>query len=119
MPADSLLGTLLLSMKDVHTPEANVSVELPPPFDRRYRERIALKIPVRVLSYGFLAEKATEAICTDLSEGGVALDSAAELNVGDIVILEFRLKGETAYRCHARLSYRIGRRYGAYFLANE
>jgi hypothetical protein len=29
--------------------------------------------------------------------------------VGEIVLLEFRQKGETAYRCHARLAYRLGR----------
>jgi len=64
-------------------------------------------------------EKADDAVCTDLSEGGVSFDTTAELNVGDIVILEFQLKGEAAYRCHARLTYRMGRRYGAYFLGAQ
>jgi hypothetical protein len=93
--------------------------ELPPSFDRRRRERIELAIPLRILSYGVLAEKADTGTCTDLSEGGVSFDSDGELNVGDIVTLEFRQKGETAYRCHARLAYRLGRRYGAYFLTGE
>jgi hypothetical protein len=106
-------------MKNLNSGRRNVVSELPPTFDRRQRERIALKIPVRVLSYGPLMEKADEAICTDLSEGGVAFDAAAELNVGDIVILEFRQKGELAYRCHARLTYRMGKRYGAHFLGAD
>jgi len=106
-------------MKHLQTQDVQQLPDLPPTFDRRNRERIELKIPVRVLSYGFLAEKADEAVCTDLSEGGVALDTGAELNVGDIVILEFRQKGELAYRCHARLAYRLGRRYGANFLGGE
>jgi hypothetical protein len=93
--------------------------DLPPTFDRRHRERIALKIPMRILTYGMLVDKATEGICTDLSEGGVAFDCESELNVGDVVILEFRQKSEATYRCHARLAYRLGRRYGAYFLAGE
>jgi len=38
---------------------------------------------------------------------------------GDIVLLEFQQKGEATYRCHVRLSYRLGRRYGAYFLTGE
>lgn len=96
----------------------NVS-ELPPSFDRRRRERVELAIPLRILSCGLLTERADVGTCTDLSEGGVSFDCAGELNVGEIVILEFRQKGEASYRCHARLAYRMGRRYGAYFLTGE
>ncbi|HKD86018.1 MAG TPA: PilZ domain-containing protein [Terriglobales bacterium] len=90
--------------------------ELPPAFDRRRRERLPLNIPLRIVSYGMLVDKASEGTCTDLSEGGVSFDCKSELNVGDVVILEFHQKGEAAYRCHARLAYRLGVRYGAYFL---
>jgi PilZ domain len=106
-------------MKNLSTPHADTAPELPPSFDRRNRERIALHIPLRVLSYGLLAEKCDDAICTDLSESGMAFDSTAQLTVGEIVILEFQLKGEAPYRCHARLTYRMGRRYGGYFLGAE
>ena len=106
-------------MKNVPSEHARVRPELPPSFDRRRRERIPLKIALRVLSYGVLVDRSYEAVCTDLSEGGVSFDCKSELNVGDIVILEFHQKGESVYRCHARLSYRMGRRYGAYFLAAE
>ena len=106
-------------MKNLQTEPGNLLPDVPPAFDRRRRERIALRIPLRILTYGLLVDKATEAICTDLSEGGVAFDCEAELNVGDIVILEFHQKSEMAYRCHGRLTYRMGRRYGAYFLAGE
>jgi len=106
-------------MKQLRTQRDIAIPELPLDCDRRYRERIAVKIPLRVLSYGPLVEKSSEAVCTDLSEGGVAFETAAELTVGDIVILEFHLKGETSYRCHARLAYRMGRRYGGYFLAGQ
>jgi|SRR5208337_2357930 len=97
----------------------DVVPDLPPSFDRRNRERVALKIPLRILSYGPLAEKASDALCIDLCEGGVAFDTTAELPVGDIVILEFPRKGEAAYRCHARLTYRMGQRYGGYFLGGQ
>ncbi len=106
-------------MKHLRTRDPNVVPELPPVLDRRQRERIELQIPLRILSYGMLMEKSDEGVCTDLSEGGVAFDTSGELNVGDIVTLEFRQKGELAYRCHARLTYRLGRRYGAHFLAGE
>ena len=102
-------------MKEGHARSSQVTPELPPDFDRRRRERIALKIPMRILICGLLMEKAYDAICTDLSEGGAAFDTSAELNVGDVVILEFKSKGETAYRCLGRLTYRMARRYGASF----
>lgn len=103
-------------MKQMRPPGADALPELPPSYDRRSRDRIALRIPLRVLSYGVLMEKCDEAVCTDLSEGGVAFDTNAQLTVGEIVILEFQLKSEAPYRCHARLTYRMGRRYGGYFL---
>jgi len=106
-------------MKNVQIHPGDVSPDLPPVFDRRRRERIALRIPLRVLSCGLLMERSDEAICTDLSESGVAFGTEAQLNVGDIVLLEFHQKGEAAYRCHARLAYRMGRKYGAYFLGGE
>lgn len=106
-------------MKNLSREPRTAVPELPPTFDRRRRERIALNTPLRILSYGMLVDKSSEGTCTDLSEGGVSFDSNAELNVGDVVILEFHQKGEAAYRCHARLAYRLGSRYGAYFLAGE
>jgi hypothetical protein len=106
-------------MKNLPSKLERNCAELPPSFDRRRRERIALAIPLRILSYGLLTEKCDAGTCTDLSEGGVSFNCAGELNVGEIVILEFQQKGEAAYRCHARLSYRLGHRYGAYFLTGE
>jgi len=106
-------------MKNVRSEIDRLLPELPPSFDRRRRERVDLAIPLRILSCGFMTEKADVGTCTDLSEGGVSFDSDGELNVGDIIVLEFHQKGETAYRCHARLAYRLGRRYGAYFLTGE
>ena len=44
-------------MKNLDSQRRTVIPELPPAFDRRLRERIALKIPLRVLSYGLLMEK--------------------------------------------------------------
>jgi hypothetical protein len=106
-------------MKDLRTDSGDVCQNMPPQFDRRLRDRIALRIPVRILSRGWLMEKSADGICVDLSEGGLAFDSDAPLTVGEIVVLEFQQKGETAYRCHARLTYRFKQRYGGYFLTGD
>jgi hypothetical protein len=106
-------------MKDLLAELERNFPDLPPSFDRRRRERIELAIPLRILSCGLIGEKADSGICTDLSEGGVSFECAAELNVGEVVVLEFRQKGEASYRCHGRLAYRLGRRYGAYFLTGD
>lgn len=126
LPADSLAERLELPrergygcMKNLRSKVERHFPELPPSFDRRRRERIALAIPLRIVSSGLLTEKCDAGICTDLSEGGVSFDCEGELNVGEIVVLEFQQKGEAAYRCHVRLSYRLARRYGGYFLTGE
>ena len=106
-------------MKNLPSERRREPIELPPAFDRRRRERVALSIPVRILSSGFLADKADVGTCTDLSEGGVSFECSGELNVGDMIVLEFKQKSEPSYRCHARLAYRLGRKYGAYFLTGE
>jgi hypothetical protein len=106
-------------VKNLQSKIVRTSPKLQPSFDRRRRERIGLAIPLRIVSCGLLADKVDVATCTDLSEGGVSFNCDGELNVGDIVMLEFQQKGEAAYRCHVRLSYRLGRRYGAYFLTGE
>jgi len=106
-------------MKQLQREQANIFPEVPPSFDRRRQERVALGIPLRIWSYGTFIDKSNDGTCTDLSEGGVAFDCDSALNVGDVVVLEFRQRGESPYRCQARLSYRMGRRYGAYFLHEE
>ena len=106
-------------MKNLRTDPDRPLPELPPSYDRRRRDRVGLAIPLRIMSYGLLAQRIDSGVCTDLSEGGVSFDSEAELNVGDMIVLEFSQRGEAAYRCRARLAYRMGRRYGAYFIAGE
>jgi hypothetical protein len=106
-------------MKPLRNSCLDSAPETPPAFDRRSTDRLALRIPVRVLSYSAASERSEDAICTDLSEGGMAFETPAQLNVGEVVILEFRLRGEAPYRCHARLTYRMGARYGGYFLGGR
>jgi hypothetical protein len=104
------------TMKDLRSRYDAAVAELPPAFDRRDQERIALKIPVRVLNQGLLFERSADAVCTDLSEGGIAFETSAQLNVGEVVAVEFQSKSEAVYRCQVRLTYRMGPRYGGYFV---
>lgn len=45
-------------MKNLPSELDRIFPELPPSFDRRRRDRIALAIPLRILSYGYLEENA-------------------------------------------------------------
>jgi len=83
--------------------------------DRRQQNRIPLRLPVRIISRNPLAEVYHEGKCVDFSEGGLAFVTAADLDVGEVVDLEFRQEGET-YRCQVRLFYRARRRYGGHFV---
>jgi hypothetical protein len=54
-------------------------------------------------------------VCIDLSEGGLAFESGADLDVGDIVELQFPQNDEPSSVQQARLVYRSGLRYGVQF----
>ena len=59
-----------------------------------------------------------EAHCKDLSEAGIGLLLAAELTLGEVVSLNFRLPGvPLPWEVRAVLRYRRGYQYGFEFLA--
>ncbi len=58
-----------------------------------------------------------EAHCTDLSEAGIGILLAAELNVGEVVGLGFALPGAFPWELRAVLRYRRGYHYGFEFLS--
>ena len=78
-------------------------------------ERTTFPFLVRVVSHTALGEKCEEGMCIDISEGGIAFMTEAVLNLTDVVELVFELNGRPALRRYARLLYRCGPRYGAYF----
>lgn len=81
----------------------------------RRHERTAFPFPVRIVSNAALGETCVEGTCIDICESGAAFMTEADLSLTDVVELVFELNGRPAFRRYARLLYRIGPRYGAYF----
>jgi len=79
---------------------------------RRRQKRMPLRFPVCIICGSPTGEVCHDGECVDISEAGVAFVTAADLNVGEIVSLEF-CQGTG---CLVRLSYRMRRRYGGYFV---
>jgi hypothetical protein len=76
-------------------------------------------MPVRITYQGLLAEVSQDGICTDISESGIGFETHAGLYVGEIVHLEFPYQNAVPIRFQARLLYKMGNRYGAYFVSPD
>ncbi len=74
-------------------------------------------MPVRVTYQGLPGEVSEDGTCTDIGEGGIAFETRANLYVGEIVDLEFRRQDADLFRLSVRLLYKMGNRYGAYFVS--
>src|SRR5664280_1563926 len=88
----------------------------PPPRARRRENRIRVNMPVRITYQGLLTEVSQEGICTDISETGIGFETEASLYVGEVLYLEFPHQNAVPIRFQARLLYKMGNRYGAYFV---
>lgn len=71
--------------------------------------------PVLIINHGVASDQHDEAVSIDVSESGAAFETEANLKLASLVELVFDVNEETEYRCYARLLYRFGPRYGAYF----
>lgn len=87
------------------------------PFERRRKNRIEVDIPVRIICQGLVGEVSHDGMCTDISEAGVAFETSVDLYVGEIVELQFREKDAGTCNFQVRLLYKVGKRYGAYFVS--
>lgn len=83
--------------------------------DERRQERTAVSVPVHIISYGTSNQKCAQGVCIDISAGGVAFITEADLHLTNLVELIFEPKGQPAFRQYVRLLYRVGSRYGGYF----
>jgi len=83
----------------------------------RWHDRLELSIPLQIISHGVLDQKCVKGISLDISEDGVGFLTDADLDLTNIVELIFESKVQPAFRTYARLIYRFGPRYGAYFLS--
>jgi hypothetical protein len=52
------------------------------PFERRRKDRVKVRIPVRIISQGFVDEVSQDGVCTDISESGIAFETNVDLYVG-------------------------------------
>ena len=86
--------------------------------DRRRHARIPHPVPIQIISHEALGNKSYDGMGTDISLDGVAFETEAELFLQDAVELVFEIKNKEVRR-FARLLYRAGRRYGAYFVRPE
>ena len=83
----------------------------------RRHERVRLMMPVLIINHSATGEQfdAEEGVSIDISKSGVAFETEANLSSGNLVELVFDVNEESKYSRYARLLYRFGSRYGAYF----
>jgi len=81
----------------------------------RRHERIKLMMPLLIINHAVTGDQCNEGVSIDISESGVAFETEANLSSGNLVELVFDVNEESEYRRYARLHYRFGSRYGAYF----
>lgn len=81
---------------------------------RKY-ERCDFPVELKITSHA-PGECHCDAFCLDISEAGVAFVTEANLNLQDLLELSFEINGKVEFRQYARLIYRCGPRYGAYFI---
>ncbi|MFB3813447.1 MAG: PilZ domain-containing protein [Terriglobales bacterium] len=82
------------------------------PIERRQQPRIS--VSTRVILRG-AGPDLQVGVCTDVSEGGIGLDTDAVLAVGEVVQVEF-MKGGKLTTARARIVYRLEQHYGLVFL---
>ena len=76
-------------------------------------------MPVRITYQALLTEVSQEGICTDISEAGIGFQTQAGLYVGEVIYLEFPQQNAVPVRFQVRLLYKMGNRYGAYFVSPD
>jgi hypothetical protein len=84
-------------------------------FDRRHERRIPLRIPIRIFRPGATGRRYQTALCTNISEDGLAFETDAVLDLDSKLDIEFHQSGQPVFRRHVALLYRSNNRYGAYF----
>ena len=81
----------------------------------RRHERTEFVVPLLIIRHGAAGEHYAEGQSIDLSECGVGFEAEGDLIPGEVVDLIFEVNEDTTYRRYARILYRHGPRYGAYF----
>ncbi len=86
--------------------------------ERRRHERQCMRTPLQIVRVGEELA-AIEGVCTDVSAGGLGFNTRAQLRVGEVIELEFVNADHGGLTFEARVLYRSGEHYGAYFLRSS
>ncbi len=81
--------------------------------ERRRNERLPTAVPLRLRRFEVVRPRA--ALCTDISEGGIGVDTAESLGVGEVVEIEF-VEADRVLTARCRVMYRQMQHYGLAFL---
>lgn len=81
----------------------------------RRHERVELIAPVLIITYGCTEGNYVEGLSINISDSGIAFETDADLSLGSLVQVAFQVNQGIEYPRYARLLYRVGPRYGAYF----
>jgi PilZ domain len=90
----------------------------PAAYDRRRHDRLPTRLAIRFTAIDGVAT-AQEGICTDVSIGGIGIDTAVLLRPGQIVAFEFPGIEDCPLHFRARILYRNGDHYGAFYMDVE
>jgi hypothetical protein len=93
----------------------SASTSSPHPQDRRAEHRLRVCVPVRI-TYVSGERTSIDGTCTNVTPAGAAFDFDAVLQVGDVIDFEFSNTNDIPVTYRARILYRSGNHYGAYFL---
>lgn len=86
--------------------------------ERRQQERVAVRTPLRIVTVQG-KPAVCDAICTNVSHGGIAFETSATLPVGRMIEFEFALPSDEPCRYCVRVLYRTGNVYGAYYVNED
>ncbi len=86
--------------------------------ERRQQERLPLYSAVRIVAING-KPAAYDAVCRNVSRGGMAFDTAARLEVGKVIEFEFIHMVDEPCRYFSRILYRQGDSYGAYYVNDD
>jgi PilZ domain len=89
------------------------------PFERRDKNRVPVRIPVRIIGKSLVGEISQHGVCMDISESGVSFETNVDLYVGEMVELEFRQNDAGHLSFQVRLLYKAGNRYGGCFVSSR
>jgi hypothetical protein len=93
-------------------------LQVPIALDRRRQDRVTTRLPIRILAIDG-RPTCHNAICTNLSRGGIGFETPVRLEVGKVVDIEFVRVVDEAVRYWVRILFRDNNRYGGYYVNDD